>query len=331
MSDPTDTPSMEEIRPSYTDPSYGKPPEERTPEELLDSGFVPLDKPHGPTSHQVASWIKDILGLDKAGHMGTLDPNTTGVLPVALGSSVKSLSVTLSEGKQYIAVMEGHGTIDRTALDQLASEFTGEIYQLVPVRSAVKRGLRTRRIHRLKVLEVEDREALLMMDCESGTYVRTLIHDLGEVLGIGAHMSELRRTRSGTVTIDQCVTLQELTDAIYVYREKGDEKLIRKAILPVEEMLSHLKRVIIKDSAVDAVCHGAPLGQPGIVSVHRHISKDETVLLSTLKGEAVAIGKTLVSATEIMKRNSGVASNIERVLMDPGTYPRAWKSRSHRQ
>ena len=319
---------MEEIRPSLTDPKYGKEPESRTPEELLNAGFVPLDKPRGPTSHQVASWVKGIMGIEKAGHMGTLDPNTTGVLPVALGSSVRALSMTLSEGKQYVAVMEAQGDLDADLLRKLTDEFTGEIYQLVPVRSAVKRGLRTRRIERLKVLEVKNREALLLMDCESGTYVRTLIHDMGEVLGMGAHMAELRRTRSGTVRIDECVTLQELTDAVRVYRDKGDRRLFNKAVKPVENMLSHLGRIIIKDSAVDAVCHGAPLGHPGVVSVSKGLKEDETALISTIKGEAVAIGKTLSKTADFVKRRSGVAAQVERVLMEKGTYPRAWKKRS---
>ncbi|MGA1821063.1 MAG: RNA-guided pseudouridylation complex pseudouridine synthase subunit Cbf5 [Thermoplasmatota archaeon] len=325
MSSPHDDAEMETIRPSETDIQYGKDPYRRSISQLLDSGFVPLDKPRGPTSHQVASWLKEILDIEKAGHMGTLDPNTTGVLPIALGSSVRTLSVTLSEGKEYVALIQFHGDVQEKELMVLAKEFTGDIYQLVPVRSAVKRGLRTRRIHYLNIPEMGERSALMIIGCESGTYIRTLIHDIGLVLGTGAHMTELRRSRSGNIREDACATLQEVRDAWETYRSSGSEEEIRRVVRPIEEMLSHLPRVVIKDSAVDAVCHGAPLGHPGIVSVQTGIRDGAMVLITSLKGEAVAIGKTMCSTTEALTAREGLAVVVDRVLMEPGTYPRSWK------
>lgn len=327
MSKSIDGPQMETIRPSETDPHYGKDPYRRSVKELLDSGFIPLDKPRGPTSHQVASWLKDILEIEKAGHMGTLDPNTTGVLPIALGSSVRALSVTLSEGKEYIALTRFHHDVDRKVLANIAKEFTGEIYQLVPVRSAVKRGLRTRRIHYLNVPEIEDKSALMIIGCESGTYIRTLIHDIGLVMGSGAHMSELRRSRSGNIREESCVTLQEVKDAWEIYRSTGAEEEIRRVIRPIEEMLSHLPGIVIKDSAVDAICHGAPLGHPGIVSIRNGIKDGDTVLITTLKGEAVAIGKAMCDTKGALSARDGLAAIVERVLMEPEIYPRAWKTK----
>jgi H/ACA ribonucleoprotein complex subunit 4 len=327
MSSPIDGPEMETVRPAETDPHHGKEPYRRSVDELLDSGFVPLDKPRGPTSHQVASWLKDILGIDKAGHMGTLDPNTTGVLPIALGSSVRALSVTLSEGKEYVALTRFHQDVDSKTLSIIAKEFTGEIYQMVPVRSAVKRGLRIRRIHYLKIPEIEERNVLMIIGCESGTYIRTLIHDIGLVAGTGAHMSELRRSRSGNIREESCVALQEVRDAWEIFGSSGREKEIRRVIRPIEEMLSHLPRIVIKDSAVDAVCHGAPLGHPGIVSVQNGVKDGDTILIMTLKGEAVAIGKSMCDTKAILSARDGLACIVDRVLMDPGIYPRAWKTR----
>ena len=325
MEDPLDEERFEVLRPSRADPAHGRKPEERSIEELFSAGAVIIDKPHGPTSHQVAHWVKGILGIEKAGHMGTLDPNTTGVLPIALGSAVRVLEMTLSEGKEYIALMRLHRDVDDKLLGRIVGEFTGEIYQMVPVRSAVKRGLRTRRIHYMKVLERRERDVLLLVGCQSGTYIRTLIHDMGEVMGVGANMAELRRTRSGTIHESMACTLQDLKDAWEIYRENGEEGLVRKVIVPYERLLEHLPRIVIKDSSVDAICHGAPLGNPGIVALERSARKGETALLITLKGEAIALVEVSMEPKIIIKARSGEAAHPTRVLMAPGTYPRRWK------
>ncbi len=305
---------------SRTDPAFGCPPQERSIEALLNKGAILLDKPRGPTSHQVAAWLKDIVGVEKAGHLGTLDPKTTGVLPIALGSAVRSLQVTLQEGKEYVGIMLLHHDVPEKEVRAIASEFTGEVYQLVPVRAAVKRGLRSRRVHYNKVLEMAGREVLLLVGCDSGTYIRTLIHDMGEVLGAGAHMSELRRTRSGSIHESQCVTLQQVKDAFEIYRTKGDEAALRQVLRPMEVLLGKTPQVIIKDSSVDAVCHGAPLGVPGIASIDRKLKKGDVCAIMTLKGEAVGLAEALMDASE------GIAVRTTRVLMENGTYPRSWKT-----
>jgi len=308
-----------------TDPRYGADPKERTIEELMDRGVVILDKPSGPTSHQVVHWLKNILGIEKAGHHGTLDPRTTGVLPVALGKGVRALNVTEKDRKEYVALMKLHREVEEGILGSVSEEFKGEIYQMVPVRSAVKRGLRTRRVHYLKILEVRGGEVLLLVGCDPGTYIRTLVHDMGEVIGVGANMVELRRTRSGGIKENDCVTLQQVKDAHEIFLREGEEGPLRKVVRPYEVLFEHLHRVVIKDSAVDAVCHGAPLGIPGLASVSSTMNPGDDVVVLTRKGEAVALGEALLSSARLNRRGSGRAVEISRVLMDPGTYPRAWK------
>ncbi|MDG6225374.1 MAG: RNA-guided pseudouridylation complex pseudouridine synthase subunit Cbf5 [Candidatus Thermoplasmatota archaeon] len=328
MRPPVPDDSMIVLSEDRTDPAFGRPPLERGVAELFQKGAVLLDKTRGPTSHQVVSWLKKVLDVEKAGHLGTLDPKTTGVLPVALGNAVRSLQVTLEEGKEYVAVMQLHGDLKEDAVRSIASEFTGEIYQLVPVRAAVKRGLRTRHIEYLKVLEKSGRQVLLLIGCESGTYIRTLIHDLGEVLGTGAHMAELRRTRSGCIDESMCCTLQQLKDAYEIFRKEGDERPLREVVHPVEVLMERTPHIYIKDSSVDAICHGAPLGMPGISMLHRSLKKDGVCIISTLKGEAVALARAEMDGKDMANRREGVAATITRVLMDTGVYPRSWKRRS---
>ena len=328
MRPPVPNDSMIVLTEDRTDPAFGRPPLERGLDELLQKGAVLLDKPRGPTSHQVVSWMKKILNIEKAGHLGTLDPKTTGVLPVALGNAVRSLQVTLEEGKEYVAVMRLHDNVDEEAIRAIASEFTDEIYQLVPVRAAVKRGLRTRRIHYLKVLEVKDRSALMLIGCDSGTYIRTLLHDMGEVLGTGAHMSELRRTRSGSIHESMCCTLQQLKDAFEIYKNEGDIEGLRHVIRPIEVLLEKLPHIFIKDTSVDAICHGAPLGIPGISMLGQDVHKGGVCVISTLKGEVVALARAEMDASEISHRREGAAASVIRVLMETGAYPRSWKRRT---
>lgn len=326
MKRPLDDDGVIKIVMSETDPRWGSDPNERKLEDLLATGAVILDKPRGPTSHQIVSWLKDILKIEKAGHHGTLDPNTTGVLPIALGSSVRMLDLSLSEGKEYITIMHMHREPPKDHLSQVVKEFTGEIYQMVPVRSAVKRGLRQRRIEYIKLIEQDGKDALLLIGCESGTYIRTLIHDIGEVLGVGANMAELRRTRSGRTGEDRSVTLQQLKDAFEIYKTSANEEELRKVIIPGEELLSHLPRIFVKDSTVDAICHGAQLGIPGICGMDDKIDKNAVVVILTLKGEAVAVGKAMMSSNEMAKVRKGTAVQTDRVLMEPGIYPKAWKT-----
>jgi len=326
MKSPLEEDGVVQIVSAETDARFGAPPLQRDLATLFRNGAVILDKPRGPTSHQTVGWLKSILEVDKAGHHGTLDPNTTGVLPVALGNAVRVLDLSLPEGKEYITIMHLHSDPPKEYIEKVLSDFTGDIYQMVPMRSAVKRGLRQRRIEYIKLLEKEGNDLLLLIGCESGTYIRTLVHDMGEVLGVGANMSELRRTRSGRTGEERCLTLQDVRDAWEIYKETGSEVRLREVVRPMEELLSHLSRVFIKDSTVDAICHGAQLSMPGICGFDDRISTDDIVVITTLKGEAVAIGKALLNSVQMQSARKGTAVQVERVLMEPGTYPKAWKT-----
>ncbi|WP_457554864.1 RNA-guided pseudouridylation complex pseudouridine synthase subunit Cbf5 [Candidatus Pyrohabitans sp.] len=308
-----------------TSVGFGKRPEERTIEEHITYGFVNLDKPRGPTSHEVVAWVKRILKVKKAGHGGTLDPKVSGVLPIGLEKSTRVLQVLLPAGKEYVCVMRLHGDVPESRIREVFTEFTGTIVQRPPVKSAVRRLLRTRKIYYLELLEQDARDVLFRVGCEAGTYIRKLCHDMGEVLGVGAHMLELRRTKSGSFTEETLVTLHDLCDAYHFWREDGDESFLRRVILPVEFAVKHLPRVVVRDSAVDALCHGADLAVPGIVKVDSELSEGDPVAMFTLKGELIALGRAKLDTKAILTENSGIAVKTTRVLMPPGTYPRAWK------
>jgi|Deesub1362A_J573_1020465.scaffolds.fasta_scaffold01585_4 H/ACA ribonucleoprotein complex subunit 4 len=310
-----------------TSDKFGKRPEERTIEEHITYGFVNLDKPRGPTSHEVVAWVKKMLNVKKAGHGGTLDPKVSGVLPIGLEKSTRILQVLLPAGKEYICVMRLHGDVSEQRLREVFAEFTGTIVQRPPVKSAVKRQLRTRKIYYLELLELDARDVLFRVGCEAGTYIRKLCHDMGEVLGVGAHMLELRRTKSGSFTEETLVTLHDLCDAYHFWREDGDESFLRKVILPVEFAVKHLAKVVVRDSAVDALCHGADLAIPGIAKVDSELNPGDLVAMFTLKGELIALGKAKLDTKTILTENSGIAVKTTRVLMSPGTYPRGWKGK----
>lgn len=310
---------------SLTISKFGTMPNERSLEDLFESGVVVLDKPSGPTSHQVTAWVRDILGLKKAGHGGTLDPRVTGILPITLGSASNAVRTLLVGGKEYVGILQLHSDVSKKKVKEIFKEFTGRIYQLPPVRSAVKRELRIREIYYLELLEIEKRTVLFKVGCEPGTYIRTLCHDIGDALGIGAHMSELRRTKTAGFTEDEAVTLHDLKDAYVYWKEEADEKHIRKIIQPVERLLDHIPKIIVKDSAVDAICHGANLALPGVMQLDDDIRKGDMVALISNKNEGIAIGKALLSSRDIFEKDEGLAVNTERVLMHPGTYPKLWK------
>jgi H/ACA ribonucleoprotein complex subunit 4 len=313
-----------------TNSNYGKNPGDRTVRELLQNGFINLDKPAGPTSHQVVAWVKEILDIEKAGHGGTLDPNVTGVLPVALGDAARALQVLLVAGKEYIALMKLHKHVEEKKIHEICKSFVGEISQMPPLRSAVKRIQRTREVYYLEVLEVHDTEVLFLVGCEAGTYIRTLCVDIGKKLGCGAQLIELRRTRVGTISEETVVTLQDLKDAFFFWKEDGDDTELRKTILSMEQLLEVVPKIVVRDSSVDALCHGANLAIPGVVEIDADIKKDEIAAVLSLKGEGVALVKMEIPSEQVLERDTGICATLERVLMNKGTYPSIWKKHKQR-
>jgi H/ACA ribonucleoprotein complex subunit 4 len=292
--------------------------------ELLNNGFINLDKPAGPSSHQVVAWVKEALEREKAGHGGTLDPAVTGVLPVALGDAARALQVLLVAGKEYVALMKLHKQVDEKKIREACASFIGKISQMPPLRSAVKRVRRTREIYYLEILEIQGTEVLFRVGCEAGTYIRTLCVDIGKKLGCGAQLIELRRTRVGNITEETIVTLQDVKDAYLFWKEEGDDTEVRKTILPMERLLEVVPKVIVRDSAVDALCHGANLAVPGVVEIDEMDTGDIAAVV-TLKGEGVALVKMQIPSVQVIEKDTGICASLERVLMNKGTYPSIWK------
>ncbi|MFB6155068.1 MAG: RNA-guided pseudouridylation complex pseudouridine synthase subunit Cbf5 [Haloferacaceae archaeon] len=289
------------------------PPADRSLAELLSFGVVNLDKPPGPSSHQVSGWVRDMVAdlapaVDRAAHAGTLDPKVTGCLPVLLGDATRLAQAFLEGSKEYVAVLELHGPAP-TDVEAVVGEFQGVIFQKPPRKSAVTRRLRTREVYDLDVLEVRDRKALLRIRCESGTYVRKLCHDVGLALGTGAHMGDLRRTATEPFDDADLVSMYDLADAL-AFAEEGDESCLRDAVDPAERTLAHLPSVTIAESAAEQVAHGAPVYAPGVLD-HDDVPPDALVACYTPDGSVVCLG-TVVGDLDA---DAGEVVSLDRVLV----------------
>ena len=315
-----------------TDPQYGVAYDKRSIQQQLSYGIILLDKPPGPTSHETVAWTKRMLGVPKIGHSGTLDPQVSGVLPLGLGEATKALGVLLHGPKEYYAVCRFHVLPRPESLESVMSEFCGPIYQKPPQRSSVARRTRTRTIHQMDLIEQKAELALIRVVCESGTYIRKLLYDMGEVLGPGATMIELRRSRVHQFHESRgLTTLHQLSDAHATWKESGDPGMLSSLILPVEAALSEIKSVVVRDSAVDAICHGAQLAVPGILEVSPGMAAGDAVAVYTQKGEAVALAECLMGESKILESKKGCAFETRRIIMAPGTYPRMWRSRGRHE
>ena len=311
------------------------PPAERTVPELLRFGVVNLDKPAGPSSHQVSAWMRDAINdalsaldpegepIDGVAHSGTLDPKVTGCLPALTGTATRAAQVFLEGRKEYIAVLELHADAPGDFRD-IVAEFEAEIYQKPPRKSAVTRRLRTRTIDDIDVLEIDGRQALLRVRCESGTYIRKLCHDIGLAAGVGAHMGHLRRSATDPFDDRDLHTLQDLVDALS-WAEDGDDARLREVVRPAEDALVHLPAVTIAPSAARNVATGAPVYAPGVIDIDDAAEKALTesqetsvpagerplVACFTPDGSAVCLGR-LVGDPDA---ESGTVVSIERVLV----------------
>lgn len=285
------------------------PPEERSIESLIEFGVINLDKPPGPSAHQVSAWVRDLLSVEKAAHAGTLDPKVTGCLPTLTGTATRLAPVFLEGEKEYVAVLELHGPTP-TDIDSVIAEFEGDLYQKPPRKSAVSRRLRVRTVYDLALLEVSERKALLKIRCESGTYVRKLCHDIGLALGTGGHMGHLRRT--GTTPFDDTslCSLYDLADAI-AFAEEGDEDALRGIVSPGERALSHLPRVTIAPNAAREVAHGAQVYAPGVISTEGDFEEEPLVACYTPNDSVVCLGRLVGDPNA----DSGRVVALERVLV----------------
>lgn len=311
-----------------SNPEYGCEPEKRDIETHLEYGVINLDKPSGPTSHEVVSWVRKILGISNAGHGGTLDPKVTGVLPCALGKATRVLSALLTAGKEYVGVMTLHSTEPSKKVELVFKVFTNKLYQRPPLKSSVARKLRVREIYYLKLLEIRENRVLFRVGCEAGTYIRKLCFDIGEALCSGAHMLELRRTKVGNFNEETNLnTLQNVKDAYTIYQTEGEEYYLRKIVFPMERMVDHLPKIFVRDTAVDALCHGADLAAAGVCYIDARITPNMLVAYMTLKKELIGFGNAQKKAMDIYKAKSGIVTKTKKIFMERGVYPR-WSEKN---
>ena len=312
----------------YTPIPQGSSPLKRALAAYLDYGCINLDKPANPSSHEVVAWIKRILRVDKTGHSGTLDPKVTGCLIVCLNRATRLVKAQQSAGKEYVAIVRLHAALDsegtlRRAIDTLR----GALFQRPPLISAVKRQLRIRTIYESKLVEFDTERNLgiFWVKCEAGTYIRTLCVHLGLLTGVGGHMQELRRVRSGILGEDKhLATMHDVLDAQYTFDQHKDETYLRRVVKPLELLLTNYKRLVVKDSAVNAICYGAKLMLPGLLRFADGVEVGDEVVMMTTKGEAIAVGIAQMTTAVMAYCDHGVVAKIKRVVMERDTYPRKW-------
>lgn len=313
----------------YTPLGHGCSPLKRPIVDYVKTGFINLDKPANPSSHEVVAWIKRILRVEKTGHSGTLDPKVTGCLIVCVEKATRLVKSQQSAGKEYVGIARFHGDIanGHQEVAQAIETLTGALFQRPPLIAAVKRQLRVRTIYESKLLQFDkDRNmAVFWVSCEAGTYVRTLCVHMGLVLGVGGIMQELRRVRSGVLSeTDNLATMHDVIDAQWLYDNHKDEAYLRRVITPLEALLTGHKRIIMKDSAVNAVCYGAKIMLPGVLRYEDGIEMNQEIVIVTTKGEAICLGIALMTTSVIATCDHGIVAKIKRVIMERDTYPRKW-------
>lgn len=311
----------------YTPLPCGSSPLARPLNHHLSYGVINLDKPANPSSHEVVSWVKKILRVEKTGHSGTLDPKVTGCLIVCIDRATRLVKSQQSAGKEYVAVARLHGSCETAKVQRCVETLTGALFQRPPLISAVKRQLRIRNIYESKLLEYDKERNLgvIWVSCEAGTYIRTLCVHLGLLTGVGGHMQELRRVRSGALgEADNLVTMHDVLDAQHVYDTTKDETYLRRVIMPLEVLLTNYKRIVVKDSAVNAICYGAKFMIPGLLRFADGIELNDEVVLMTTKGEAIAVAIAQMTTAVMATVDHGVVAKIKRVIMERDVYPRRW-------
>ncbi|KAK0417211.1 hypothetical protein QR680_012883 [Steinernema hermaphroditum] len=313
----------------FTPVTDGWSPLRRPIVKYTSYGVLNLDKPANPSSHEVVAWIKRILQVEKTGHSGTLDPKVSGCLIVCIDRATRLAKSQQGAGKEYVCIFRLHETVeDSSKIKQVLEKLTGAQFQRPPLISAVKRQLRVRSVYETKLVEFlpEQNMGIYWLSCEAGTYVRTHVVHLGLLLGCGAQMQELRRVRSGvTSEHDQLVTMHDILDAQFLKTNHNDESYLRHIIRPLEALLTGHKRLIMKDSAVNAICYGAKILIPGLLRFEDGIEIGQEIVVCTTKGEAICIATAQMTTGTIGLVDHGIVAKIKRVIMDRDVYPRKWK------
>lgn len=315
---------------STTNLKFGSQPLDRSLNELLNSGILLVKKPRGPTSHQLTAWVREILGIKKIGHGGTLDPMATGLLTILCGRATRLTDIILKGDKRYISVIRFGRDIELKELENILSNLSGEIYNVPPKESAVKVQVRTRTIESLNLIDYDQsaRIAVIEISCVAGTYIRTLTRDIGLLLDTSCEMLELHRDRTSIFDETMACDMHQLKDAIFLWKEHNDDRGLIKLLTPIESILGKIPSITVKDGAVAAMTHGAPLAKPGIISSSTEFESGSTVVIKSLKGEAVALAETLVDFDKLMTMESGHAAIAKSVLMPTGIYPQNWSKQN---
>jgi H/ACA ribonucleoprotein complex subunit 4 len=299
------------------DPNSGCDPLSRPLPTYLNKGLIILDKFVGITSHEIASWVKLLLydlGVTKVGHGGTLDPKVSGVLPLALNEATHIQDILLSSTKEYICLMHIHQLLEENLVRETMNQFVGTISQLPPDRSAIKREIRSRNISRIEILEINEKDVLFRVECEAGTYIRTLCDDIGKKLQCGAHMTELRRIRSGAFSEDQgLISMQQIESAMQSWSVQHDLASIYKIVIPMEKAFELFPQIIICDKARKFLRQGENLKANDVLSLEKSIKHNDFITIFSQKGEILGTGRIFLSAEQIIEKSTGICGKILKV------------------
>ena len=218
-------------------------------------------------------------------------------------------------------------SVEKKRVAQELERLKGALFQRPPLISAVKRQLRVRTCYESKLIEHDQERnmGIFWVSVEAGSYIRTMCVHLGLLLGVGGQMQELRRVRSGIQSEKEgMVTMHDILDAQWLYDNHKDETYVRRVIRPLEALLTNHKRIIMKDSAVNAVCYGAKIMLPGVLRYDDGIEMGQEIVVCTTKGEAICIALAQMTTATMASCDHGIVAKIKRVIMERDTYPRKW-------
>ncbi|KAM3178391.1 hypothetical protein ACTXT7_002676 [Hymenolepis weldensis] len=327
--------SMRSMGAQFKQEKDGFPPEQRPIVQYINSGVIYLDKPSNSSAGEINTWIKNILRVEKTHHKGFLESNASGCLLVGIGNATRLLKSMSKSDNEYVAIFHFYGKINIRDLTNSCESLVGQIFQRPPTISLGNRDLRIRTIHTLDVLEFDEKKnlALLKICCEEYTRIHLLCYHIGLMLGIGGKMEEVRRVKYGNFNeYEKLVTMYDIIDAYWMYTTLKDERYLRKVILPLETLLVSHRRIIVKDSAVAALCFGAKLIKSGIMYVDNDIEKGDDIVYVTSKGEAIALAIAKYSTVGIVEGSKFFIAKTTRVIMEKEHYRRQWtEMRKRRQ
>ena len=308
------------------------------------NNILNLYKPVGPSSFFMVQSVKRTLKVKKAGHIGTLDPKAEGVLPICLDRSTRLIQFLVSLPKVYLATMTlGMTTDTQDATGQVLSTadasqiteqevrdalagFQGEQQQIPPMYSAKKKngvplyklarnGIITERkpvtlqIYSIDFLKKEDNQASFRVKCSAGTYIRTLCHDVGQVLGCGAHMSQLVREQVGQFDVQSSFTIEELSQA-------QDDGTLAQKLLETETVLNFLPEIKVTPDYVASISHGKPLTKVAVLETPDRFQPGMNLRVTGENGRIAAIVEPLVDEQGFQKLDSrDTAFKLKRVLI----------------